>query len=667
MQRIQTAGKLIGAASVVAFLGVLGVEGVSAGGGKRVVAAAVTPAATDGGAAGAGGPTTELTVWAQCMDAAHDRTKLSKANETLKQLEAVKPSVTYNACADALKDMCGKAARHEFGAPVLDSADKVRVCAKLQSGLTAGSASVASEVVQSIAQVVVNKAQAAGWELLIDKIKEAAHCPKEDGSPADTKFGATCKVLGTLNLKDLVSSPGVLLQAMVSDLMAQINPVVGTAIEGGVGIAALAFNEATARWAQSGAPGVVQAMRATIANQIDQYAAAQCPATPNVVVKYGYVMGMCLAQTTFAQLSKCDAATLIGECADAGDAPDAGTDSGAEAGDGPGAGTGSSAAKDELVRLWDLTTTAFSTSPKPIDMLNLGFALAHDEVKAMSDAAKQKVAEDYLDGIDDLLTGLAAQDWVKATSGGVQLLTTIEKTLPDRDGCKDDAAAKQANPAAADACTNLKKLDPATCNGTDADCRKVRDRIAYADAIKLLKIMAAVGNYALTFSQDKTDPAAASAARDMIITELVDRMVNRSERTSGAVVSVGGSLGAFGGPRFAWDNGLHTQAAFPLQLTLGLGLQTYAAGTGGLHAMLSFIDLGQYLNWNDSGSLTVNTPDVQSSLGFGLTLGGWFALRQTPFFLAAHGSVAPFNQANGKPTYQAGLVTGIYVPLLDFN
>jgi hypothetical protein len=190
----------------------------------------------------------------------------------------------------------------------------------------------------------------------------------------------------------------------------------------------------------------------------------------------------------------------------------------------------------------------------------------------------------------------------------------------------------------------------------------------YDDEKTVLQVMAGVGNYALTFSpQSSQDPGAAAAAREKIIEELVDRMVNRTDRTGGAVVSLGGALGAFGGPRFAQTDKLHVDLAFPLQLTLGVGLQTYGKGTGGFHAMLSAFDLGQYVNMNDSGALQVGTPSVESSIGFGLTLGGWVALRETPLYIGAQGSVSPFNQASGSPTFQAGIVSGIYVPLLDFN
>lgn len=58
-----------------------------------------------------------------------------------------------------------------------------------------------------------------------------------------------------------------------------------------------------------------------------------------------------------------------------------------------------------------------------------------------------------------------------------------------------------------------------------------------------------------------------------------------------------------------------------LQLTLGLGLQTYGKTEGGFHLMVSAIDVGQYVGLNDTG-----------------------------------------NQ-----TFEVGAVAGIYVPLLDIN
>ena len=49
----------------------------------------------------------------------------------------------------------------------------------------------------------------------VDEVKSVARC-----TSSDTMFPASCKVLQTLSIKDLVASPAVLLNAAVSDLMA---------------------------------------------------------------------------------------------------------------------------------------------------------------------------------------------------------------------------------------------------------------------------------------------------------------------------------------------------------------------------------------------------------------------------------------------------------------
>jgi hypothetical protein len=82
--------------------------------------------------------------------------------------------------------------------------------------------------------------------------------------------------------------------------------------------------------------------------------------------------------------------------------------------------------------------------------------------------------------------------------------------------------------------------------------------------------------------------------------------------------------------------------------------------------MVTAFDLGQYVTFAGP-SLEVAPTSFESSVTLGLTVGGWLALRETPLYLGAYGGVSPFVKAQDRPTYQLGLVTGIYVPLLDFN
>jgi hypothetical protein len=182
--------------------------------------------------------------------------------------------------------------------------------------------------------------------------------------------------------------------------------------------------------------------------------------------------------------------------------------------------------------------------------------------------------------------------------------------------------------------------------------------------MKLVRIVGAVGQFAETYTTGGKGDINPSAARAQVIEDLITSMVDRSSRDHGAVISLGGALGAFGGARFN-DSG--NQVALPVRLTLGLGLDTYHGRKGGLHMSLDAFDLAQYVTYS-SGSLEVSSPDVKASLIVGGTLAYWFGNRETPLFFGAHGSTSPFVRTmDGKPTYEVGAIFGVYVPLLDFN
>lgn len=226
--------------------------------------------------------------------------------------------------------------------------------------------------------------------------------------------------------------------------------------------------------------------------------------------------------------------------------------------------------------------------------------------------------KDLLDHLETILLGLSDQDWTRAVIGIGQVAATV----------------------------NTKSCD--------------EDKHQCAIGMKLVRVVGAVGQFAQTYST-KTDP---TAAREKVIEDLVTSLVDRSDRDHGAVISLGGALGMFGGVR-ANENGY--QAALPVRLTLGVGLQTYRSSTGGLHVSLDAFDLGQYVTYS-SNTLDVESPDVKSVVIAGATIGYWFSNRETPMFVAAHASASPFVRTmDGKITYEAGLMFGVYVPLLDFN
>lgn len=276
--------------------------------------------------------------------------------------------------------------------------------------------------------------------------------------------------------------------------------------------------------------------------------------------------------------------------------------------------------KESVLQVLQLATRALSPNHDGTGISNdpaVWIQLFFDWTK-LADAAH----EELLANLEALFLGVVQHDWLAALQG----LSALAKSE-----------------------INTAKCDAEKCDVPD----------------KLLKIVGAVGEYAETYaSSGKTDASTAAAAREKVIDDLVSGLVNRTGRTHGAVFSLGGALGAFMGTRYN-DNG--SEWAWPLRLTLGVGLDTYHNPKAGFHASIDVFDLGQYVTYS-KGDFDVGPPDVKSVISVGGTAGVWFLSRQTPMFLALHGGVSPFVKTqDGRMTYEIGAMLGIYVPLLDFN
>jgi hypothetical protein len=479
-----------------------------------------------------------------------------------------------------------------------------------KSGPTSGAADLGAEVLRSVAQVVLNRAMRAGWTLLATELRDAAECD----APATTtrvRFPATCRVLGTVAIQDLVSSPAVLTDAFMSDLLQAL--LVDPA-HAWMAPALLddALRESAVRWNQGGAAGLTSAFQQVINRGIRQQVRQErCDAIASTPDKAMWVAGMCLVEVQSpGSFANCDIDGWTDQC-----------DAGASRG---------------IKQISSIFTRIHGAHGKPAlaDLAELVFTSADLQIDA--DAAllegRKATAHEYVGGAKAVILGLASRDWVRATSGAIRALRVVSTST---ELCADPAKA------------------PACVAALDARARTER----------LVTLLAAVGNYAETLTATAKDGGA--SARDKIIEDLIDRMVNRTHRTRGAVVSLGGNLALFGGVRTDFKRG--AEAAFPAQLGLGVGLQTYEAENRGFHAMVSIVDLGQYVTTGSKG-LSIQPPRVEDAMTLGLTAGGWFALRETPVYAGVHGGVSPFvRTSDGQMTYQLGIVTGIYVPLLDFN
>ncbi|HLM73844.1 MAG TPA: hypothetical protein VK459_14160 [Polyangiaceae bacterium] len=497
--------------------------------------------------------------------------------------------------------------RREFLEQCFDAADAAR---------TSGAVSAGDELLRAVGQIVAKRAQRAAWEALREKLKEAAKCPDQDEGSRSALFPATCEVLDTLSIKDLLASPKVLLEAVLFDFMVNtadlsaLHPEVKALLPATLG---LLVKTAPKRWRHSGISGLTAGMATALKLELRKHAAYEaCDAAWPSEKKAFWVGAMCTVQTQAAEpLKECRISAWAGRC-------------GGEAED-----------RAEIV---DLVTTLKrsnwgSETMKSGPLVDFFFMTADAAIDSAQGAAKgpKGQARDYVHGLRGIYKGLTGKDWIQTTSGAIQLARAIAKA--------------QAPCAPGGACALSAE--------------------AAAAATELFAVLAAVGNQAEVFETVgvKSGPEKAADARQAILEELIDRMVNRTDRTSGVVVSLGGNLGFLGGVRT--DLGAY-QAAFPVQLGLGVGLQTYHEGAGGFHMMVSAFDLGQYVTF-DSGDLDVEPPGIEASVMLGVTAGGWFMLRETPAYIGAFGGVSPFVRSGEELTYQLGLVSGLYVPLLDFN
>jgi hypothetical protein len=484
--------------------------------------------------------------------------------------------------------------------------------AAMSPGTTTGpGAAVGAEVLRSVAQVIVNRATRSGWTILRDNLEATAGC-----RAPQTRFPATCKVLGTLPIRDLVASPAVLLRATVADFLVQASGPLpfGSVPE----IAADSLAAAAIQWNHGELAALAGAFQGSILEQLKaKTMAPTCASLPSPGERALWVTGMCVMETQNTRdMSGCDVDRWTQQCG------------------------GGDETRDRIAQVLAIARRVLAQikdrKPNLADSMDLTFLVADLMLDGAGPGAGKAAldprtveAREYLAGMKIALLGIAGKDWVQTTSGAVRVVRVIHRT-------QTVCATIPEGPACVDA----------------------------KNAEKLFTLLAAVGNYAETFDSNMKDTAAGAAAREKIIEDLVDRMVNRTDRTSGWVVSLGGNLGLIGGARTDFSSG--AQVAFPMQLGIGVGVDSYGEGNGGFHGMLTAIDVGQYVTIQNN-DLMVDDPAVESSVMLGLTLGGWFALRETPYYIGVFGGASPFVRANDEMTYELGLVTGLYVPLLDFN
>jgi hypothetical protein len=457
-------------------------------------------------------------------------------------------------------------------------------------------------------------------------------------------------VLGTATIQDLVSSPEVLLDAIAADLLARVFDATKMNAEARDALAVfltteLTSTDASATLAQIGAAhslgaGVLlrRLQRILSEKATEQVASSPlaCGADWTSPEQALWVAGMCFAeQRSKDALNRCDFGSWLKKC----EAP----------------------AKSERVLQFLASAQEVlgkDSAGRPEATVRLVFSMARAQVTEKVEASKKDEALRWLAAFEDLMLGLVNRDWVRVVSGATRVVSSVVESRE----CRAPAAAPPGTNATAKEIEEAKAKEEERKRKEDAECAKRVEREQ-----RLLHFVAAIGNYALTYKNENEDEA--QADREKIMSELVDRMVSRTSKTSGVKLSLGGSLGLIVGARASTDF-QDRQVAFPAQLGLGFGLQSYGRGDAGFHLMATFFDLGQYVTF-DNSMLEVEEPDVEAAFTLGLTVGAWVWNRELPYYVAGYFGCSPFVRAEDggdtEPTLQAGVVTGFYAPLLDFN
>ena len=538
-----------------------------------------------------------------------------------------------------------------------------------------GATEVATELAQSLGQIVATRAARKGLALAKAKLSKLL-C--EDSE----LFTRTCQVLDRLSMRDLATSPKALRSALVEDL----RELVEQRLEGLRDRAAEMLPGRSSTWMPAGPPhGQRAKIDSLVAGSMDRRTVAQHG--PAQVDWAGQALGKLFDVTVEVLLRgraplESDSASLVDFVVELGRGQ-AGRDD---------------ACFDDQAALLVTATAAWlrceaesgaggRLKPRecPVAAHARAFALSCHEASlhqetvvelavALQDAAsleafaggvpaQQRLAR----GIDALFIYLGyvwRQD--PARLRGMQISRSIVTGVLEKDanllvlGAIDAIAWRaEALEAAEPACGSRE------CQRLAREHREQRARIERG-----LRVMTALLRYSTTYSSEQSEEEARRDRRE-ILEAFTEEMTSREGRRGDAIVSLGGSLRLNGGVRTNFDDEV---VAGPIGLPLGFGFQYVPrrAARPGVHLEASLVDLGQYVSFardTEDDDVVVAEPAAEDLLAPSLTAGVQWGT-DLPVFLGGTVGWAPHysgfgDEATGAMT--VGVSLGVYVPLYDLN
>lgn len=488
-----------------------------------------------------------------------------------------------------------------------------------------------TELIQILGQIVVDRASAQAYDLLKNKTEQLLQCKAK--TPIKIDFKETCETLDSTRLQDLAASPNLLYKAVATDglhnIMTRIplqSPEVSSLLDENVAALILGAVMQAQGKAYFGTPEEILSeflARAVVDNKIvDEDKLENVTAGQKAILVASLAVLRCKQSGTLSP--KCEYNDLVDQYATAIAPGSAEVRIGAK-----------SLAKNLIAGL-----TPAKDNPR---------LKYHASVEALFDATCMIASKRAI-----VCSGLAGAGVIPKNITSVSTAPLTPPEILQAIGLAQNVALAAIDGQGNELIQSI--MDVQAMLGEKSD----QDKYARA-----FRICGSILNYSATYTAKDLSAVDAHQARQKILESLTTDMTNRTGREGDTIWSVGGSLRLASGARFGRGSSNYYG---PLSLPIGLGYQNNSGGHS-FHAELSFLDIGQYVSFQDEG--TVQSPNLADSLAPSATIGWSWGGKQLPYFIAATGGYSPqykFKDTDSKRgAFFVGAVIGIYVPFFDLN
>lgn len=512
---------------------------------------------------------------------------------------------------------------------------------------------VATEAVQILGQIVVDRASDAAYRRLRKDIIDGLECPIASVDMTKVAFARTCHLLSTVRVQDLASSRVALVAALTGDMLAGLSERLETSVEMEMALK-LAVSEVLI-----GQMGALHQGRATsttrhLLTRISESALAYlegasrsdlCSQERMQVVTVAAAAHMqcrlALQARELELLAECPIETFVTQLS---------------------YGLQNKVCSESSTKTKSLTPHSRALSRSiALDMLRA------ETVE--STPGKPDVRARVIRALDALFDAAC-------------LFLTPEDSLGQ---CPADLEIR--GNAKLQSASVIRALVMATVDG---DTNTIL--VAVSKAIALLygerpsdprkgtrvqhafKLLSGLLQYAETYASatETKEKEAARQARTKILESLTRELTNRAGRTDW-IGSFGGSIRLTGGWRFDLTGESRGTFWGPLSLPMGLGLHSPLSDRGvGFHLEASVIDIGQYVAFQTAAErVHVREPQVADLLSPSMSF-GVYGFRDIPIFGAITAGYAPSygfspDAVRSLGSFNLGIAIGAYVPFFDIN